>query len=204
MRVTIQEISAYFWNFNRLYFDDYLETPEFYLFHSYKTLGWFECYMTPHGGENPRIGISDSYAYSFEELRDVLVHEMIHYYLAYTGEDRRVRHGKSFKRMAEDLNDEYGLNIQVHYNTNGMLKYDLPFFSRIKDFFRWPWGRTVGGPLTSGAYDRKRIGCTCNRYHKDLDGCSDRKGRCDSRKCHIQTRTSLGGVVFHNIDKEST
>ena len=53
MRVTIQEISAYFWNFNRLYFDDYLETPEFYLFHSYKTLGWFECYMLRMAGRIP-------------------------------------------------------------------------------------------------------------------------------------------------------
>ena len=204
MRVTIQEISDYFWNFNRLYFDDYLETPEFYLFHSYKTLGWFECFMTPYGGENPRIGISDSYAYTFEELRDVLVHEMIHYYLAYMGEDMRVRHGKRFKEMAAELNEEFGLNVQVKYNTTGMLRYNLPFFSRIKDFFRLPRGRMVGGPLTSCAYGRRRIGCTCNRHRKGLDGCPGRRGRCDSRRCHRRTRTSSGGIVFHNIDKEST
>ena len=140
----------------------------------------------------------------FEELRDVIVHEMIHYHLAYTGEDWRVRHGESFKKMAEELNDEYGLNIQVHYNTTGMLWYDLPFFSRIKDFFRMPMGRTVGGPLTSFAYGRRRIGCTCNRHRNGLDGCPGRRGRCDSRRCHRRTMTSLGGVVFHNIDKEST
>ena len=43
-------------------------------------------------------------------------------------------HSENFKRMAEDLNEEYGLNVQVKFNTNGMLKNDLPFFSRIKDF----------------------------------------------------------------------
>jgi hypothetical protein len=136
MKVTIQELKAHFMNFNRMYFDNSLEMPEFWIMHSHRLLGLFECFMTPYGGENPRIGVSDGYAFTFEELRDVLVHEMIHYYLTYTGEDKKVRHGKKFKRMAEELNEEYGLNIQVKYNTASMLKYKLPFFSRVRDFFR--------------------------------------------------------------------
>jgi predicted SprT family Zn-dependent metalloprotease len=40
-----------------------------------------------------------------------MVHEMIHYYLAYFGLDKRCRHGKEFKKMAERLNGQYGLNI---------------------------------------------------------------------------------------------
>ena len=43
---------------------------------------------------------------------DIMVHEMIHYYLAYIGEDMRCRHGRKFKSLAEKLNREYGLHIE--------------------------------------------------------------------------------------------
>jgi predicted SprT family Zn-dependent metalloprotease len=40
-----------------------------------------------------------------------MVHEMIHYYLAYTGKDVKMKHGEEFKKMASKLNHKYGLNI---------------------------------------------------------------------------------------------
>ncbi len=40
-----------------------------------------------------------------------MVHEMIHYYLAYFGIDKRCKHGKDFKRMAKQLNEAHGLHI---------------------------------------------------------------------------------------------
>ena len=43
-----------------------------------------------------------------------MCHEMIHYYLAYIGEDRGCHHGKKFKKMAESLNRKYGLHITPH------------------------------------------------------------------------------------------
>ena len=42
---------------------------------------------------------------------DIMCHEMIHYYLAYTGVDRNCHHGKEFKKMADQLNLNYGLHI---------------------------------------------------------------------------------------------
>ena len=43
---------------------------------------------------------------------------MIHYYLAYTGLDKHVRHGKEFKKMAKNLNLNYNLNITPMLDTS--------------------------------------------------------------------------------------
>ena len=60
---------------------------------------------------NFSISITDYYDFTMEQFDDILVHEMIHYYLAYTGLDKRIRHGKEFKKMARKLNLNHGLNI---------------------------------------------------------------------------------------------
>ena len=99
---------------NMEYFEGKLLFPQFGLLHSYRTCGYFH-YIK--GGwfdktvYDPIISITDYYAFSEEQFRDIMVHEMIHYYLAYTGLDRRCRHGREFKKMAERLNRTYGLNI---------------------------------------------------------------------------------------------
>ena len=46
-----------------------------------------------------------------KQFKDIMCHEMIHYYLAYCGEDRGCHHGKKFKEMANRLNRKYGLKI---------------------------------------------------------------------------------------------
>ena len=40
-----------------------------------------------------------------------MCHEMIHYYLAYTGKDRNCRHGKEFKKMAGIFELNYKIKI---------------------------------------------------------------------------------------------
>ena len=60
---------------------------------------------------NQTIEMSDNYDYTENQLMDIFVHEMIHYYLAYMGIDTRCTHGKEFKKMANDFNIRYGMNI---------------------------------------------------------------------------------------------
>ena len=99
---------------NMKYFEGKLLFPQFGLLHSYRTCGYFQ-YTT--GGwfdktlYDPIISITDYYDFTEKQFRDIMCHEMIHYYLAYIGQDRRVKHGKAFKKMAESLNRAYGLNI---------------------------------------------------------------------------------------------
>jgi predicted SprT family Zn-dependent metalloprotease len=60
---------------------------------------------------NQTIEISDNYDYTESQLRDILVHEMIHYYLAYKGIDPQCNHGREFNKMADNFNRTYGMNI---------------------------------------------------------------------------------------------
>ena len=99
---------------NMNYFEGKLLFPQFDLLHSYRTCGYFQ-YTT--GGwfdktvYDPFIFITDYYDFTESQFVDIMVHEMIHYYLAYCGKDRRCRHGKQFKKMAESLNKQFGLHI---------------------------------------------------------------------------------------------
>lgn len=99
---------------NMKYYEGKLLFPQFDLLHSYRTCGYFQ-YTT--GGwfdkkvYDPVIFITDYYDFTEQQFVDIMVHEMIHYYLAYTGLDSRCRHGKKFKEMAERLNSQYGLHI---------------------------------------------------------------------------------------------
>ena len=51
------------------------------------------------------------YYFTLKQFEDILVHEMIHYYLAYFGVDKNCSHGREIKKMAKRLNETYGLNI---------------------------------------------------------------------------------------------
>ena len=99
---------------NMRYFEGKLLFPQFDLLHSYRTCGYFH-YTT--GGwfdktvYDPVISITDYYDFTVSQFMDIMVHEMIHYYLACFGKDRRCRHGKEFKKMAERMNRQYGLHI---------------------------------------------------------------------------------------------
>ena len=99
---------------NMEYFEGKLLFPQFSLLHSFRTCGYFK-YMK--GGwfdktiYDPVIMMTDYYDFTEKQFVDIMVHEMIHYYLAYTGEDRRCRHGKEFKKIADNLNRKYGLRV---------------------------------------------------------------------------------------------
>lgn len=100
---------------NMKYFEGKLLFPQFDLLHSFRTCGYFQ--YTPGGWfdktvYDPIISITDYYDFTESQFVDIMVHEMIHYYLAYIGEDMRCRHGRKFKKMAGELNREYGLHIE--------------------------------------------------------------------------------------------
>ncbi len=50
---------------------------------------------------------------------NVLLHEMIHYYIAYHGLKSERPHGVAFRSMANALNTKYGWNITVSSSTKG-------------------------------------------------------------------------------------
>ena len=99
---------------NLEYFEGKLLYPQFDLHHSKKTCGYFRY---SKGGwfddsiYDSVISMTDYYDFTESQFRDIMCHEMIHYYLACFGKDGKVKHGKEFKKMAEHLNRSYGLHI---------------------------------------------------------------------------------------------
>ena len=100
------------------YFESELPFPEFKIIHSYRTLGEYSCYPTVDGHYGDVLSVSDNYDYTENQLRDIIVHEMIHMYLMHFGIDKKCSHGKAFKNMMTDLNIRYGLNIRVTSDTS--------------------------------------------------------------------------------------
>lgn len=99
---------------NMEYFGGELLFPEFELLHSKKTCGYFKYTKGgwfDHTLYDPVIMMTDYYDFTESQFRDIMCHEMIHYYLAYTSVDRNCHHGKEFKKMADQLNLNYGLHI---------------------------------------------------------------------------------------------
>lgn len=112
MVVSKHNILGLFHAYNKEYFDGWLPLPIVDTMNSYRTLGEFSCTFSEDGFmENETIKISANYDFTEEQLRNVLVHEMIHMYLVFIGEDMHCKHGKAFKRMAKRFNSEYGMNI---------------------------------------------------------------------------------------------
>ena len=117
MVVNLGLMSLCFNQYNYMYFDNELPLPNFGLLHSYITCGYFE--YTKGGWfdknlYNLTISITDYYDFTFDQLEELMCHEMIHYYLAYTGKDRNCRHGKAFKEMAGIFELNYKINIESH------------------------------------------------------------------------------------------
>lgn len=100
---------------NEKYFEGQLPIPMFDLLHSFRTCGYFRCeYEQVWFSKklfNFCILMTDYYDFTPKQFEDILVHEMIHYYLAYFGLDKSCSHGREFKKLAKRLNETYDLNI---------------------------------------------------------------------------------------------
>ena len=134
MVVSELNILVSFHIYNLEYFDGALPLPNFKIRHGWKTLGCFYYEPGKTTGTSETIEITDFYDFTEEEFRDILVHEMIHYYLHYTGMDGWINHGKAFRRMASRLNREYGLNISVKVDVSNMKPSQKASYLRKKLF----------------------------------------------------------------------
>lgn len=85
--------------------------PKFEIIDSFKYFGYFYSSIFNNTTVNPLIQISGNWEYKEYQFRDIFVHEMIHYYLAYTGRDVIGGHGAEFQKMAYQFNCKYGLNV---------------------------------------------------------------------------------------------
>lgn len=132
MRICESQIRCLFRQFNKDYFGNILPMPYIKIRHSVNTLGYFSYMQNEMFGTTETLEISYFYAYTSNQLRDIVVHEMIHYYLYYIGEDVRLKHGKSFMRMARQLNQSYGLHVTPTIDLTRMKpRPNAPYLKRL-------------------------------------------------------------------------
>ena len=127
-----------FWYCNEHYFNHELPNPKYGVLHSYSTLGRFSYNL---GDKNKpvkkcyrAIFMSDYFDFDEETFRNIMVHEMIHYYLYLNAPSdcsvfsrflrffgfKNSDHGPEFIEMAQKLNEQYGLNITKTYDASSI------------------------------------------------------------------------------------
>ncbi len=123
MIVTVAWMAAHFDRFNAEYFDARLPRPEFVLSRARTRLGQMSCKRSVRWGRvhlyDFRIAMTTYYDMTERQAQNVLLHEMIHYVITYTGLKDTSPHGLVFRGMADNLNRKYGWNIQTATSTRG-------------------------------------------------------------------------------------
>ena len=99
---------------NKKYFNATLPRPKFSLMSKWKIVARFE-YNKDKKCRHPikwqELKFSDRYDLPEDVFRDIMVHELIHYYIAWNGIKDNGDHGREFMRIANEINEKYGLNI---------------------------------------------------------------------------------------------
>lgn len=143
MIVTKEYIKEKFLEYREKYFKGMqpLPIPDFFVIHSYKYSGKFEwVYPGPRALlKKKAIGISDYWDYTEEQFRDILVHEMLHYYVTYNRIDRNDReHGEAWKKMAAEFNEKYGLHITEKIDVANIQR------NKTKSILKYCWFNLFG------------------------------------------------------------
>lgn len=119
MTPTVDFIRSQFVAFNARYFGGSLPEPRFVVTHARTILGQFVCSQRRGWGVfagRPRsftIKVSAYFDMPEREYQNVLLHEMIHYHIAYNRIKDTSPHGEKFRAMMRRLNEEEGWNIRV-------------------------------------------------------------------------------------------
>ena len=123
MTPTTEQIATWFDTFNRDYFAGSMPRPRLSLGHSRTRLGSMACRRrrTLLGWKNSdfAIRLSTYYDCTEREMQTVLLHEMIHYYIAWKGIRDDAPHGSVFRSIMNRLNTRHGWDISVSASMRG-------------------------------------------------------------------------------------
>ena len=114
MTVTKEEIEKRFKEYNHLYFNDTLPTPFFSTCSNMHFVGMFTYNRINSDGMpyKPRITIAKDIEWEEDELRGIILHEMIHYY-TFTIKHKDIGHVGLFSKTRKRIQKEYNINIPL-------------------------------------------------------------------------------------------
>lgn len=100
-----------------------LPVPELGLTHAKTRLGQLAYKRASRWGRTKlydfKLSMSTYYDMTDKQAKSVLLHEMIHYIIGYTGLKDTSAHGIVFKGLMDKLNSQYGWDIRVSTSTKG-------------------------------------------------------------------------------------
>ncbi len=123
MIVTIEWMEEWFRRFDHDYFGGKLPVPELGLTRAKTRLGQLSFKRATRWGRTKyydfKLSMSTYYDMTDRQAKSVLLHEMIHYIIGYTGLKDTSSHGIVFRGMMDNLNRKYGWDIRVMTSTKG-------------------------------------------------------------------------------------
>ena len=123
MIVTLDWMEEWFKRFDQEYFGGKLPLPELALTRAKTRLGQLAFKRASRWGRTRlydfKLSMSTYYDMTEQQAKSVLLHEMIHYIIGYTGLKDTSPHGVVFRGMMDNLNRKYGWDIRVMTSTKG-------------------------------------------------------------------------------------
>lgn len=123
MIVTIDWMEEWFKRFDQEYFGGKLPLPELSLTRAKTRLGQLAFKRASRWGRTKlydfKLSMSTYYDMTEQQAKSVLLHEMIHYIIGYTGLKDTSPHGVVFRGMMDNLNRKYDWDIRVMTSTKG-------------------------------------------------------------------------------------
>lgn len=123
MIVTIDWMEEWFKRFDQEYFGGKLPLPELSLTRAKTRLGQLAFKRASRWGRTKlydfKLSMSTYYDMTEQQAKSVLLHEMIHYIIGYTGLKDTSPHGVVFRGIMDNLNRKYGWDIRVMTSTKG-------------------------------------------------------------------------------------
>lgn len=120
MIITHQYVRDKFYEYNELMFEGKLPPIPIKIGTSRGRLG--TCFYTVlrRPGQKPvnaffHLRFSSAFDLPEEEWEDTIIHELIHYYLAFFEMNDKTPHGENFKRMMKDINARFGRHVSISY-----------------------------------------------------------------------------------------
>ena len=122
--LTIDYLRQAFEHYNNLIFDGKLPVPKLKWSRAKTRLGQMACKRKKSWGRTKfydfSISVSNYYKLTTEQIDDVLIHEMIHYSIAYTGLKDTSSHGIVFRSMMDKMNRTFGRHLTISVRTRNL------------------------------------------------------------------------------------
>lgn len=123
MRPDTEYIKGKFREFNKLCFADTLPELPIRMSAGNRAMGVFihpSRYpsVAPRGVGECHMRISNRYDLPERQIEDIILHEMIHYYIWYRRIEDTSAHGPAFRRIMNEINRNFGRNLHVSHRTS--------------------------------------------------------------------------------------